>query len=213
MTEGLDSTYVAVKNTIKSGSRRPQRRRLPRPFTGDRVLRPFNLHAALGQALLYETSIANMPSGGGGGGGGSTSRAPASSSALYPFRNEAYEHHFLLGGSQVLLVTSRRVLLLEAPEFIETHNQLLRGEGGGGGGGAGGAGAAEVQGGQFLWQLPWEGLLAAELRWSQTAPGQAEGIVLHRKRRGGPENGVLHDLRLARSGQAQEVLAAIQACR
>ena len=49
---------------------------------------------------------------------------------------------------------------------------------------------------QVVWQLPWEGVLAVELAWHQQQPGlPPDGILLHRKRRGGRENGLLHDVR------------------
>ena len=74
---------------------------------------------------------------------------------------------------------------------------------------------SDVPGGDVTWQLPWEGLLAAEVAWHSQTPGlPPDGLILHRKRRGGPDNSILHDLR-CRPGtsQAQEVLATFQACR
>ena len=54
----------------------------------------------------------------------------------------------------------------------------------------------DVPGGEVIWQLPWEGLLAAELAWHQQQPGMPpDGILLHRKRRGGRENSLIHDVR------------------
>ncbi len=67
----------------------------------------------------------------------------------------------------------------------------------------------------MLWQLPWESVLAVEPAWHHKQPGlPPDGLLVHRKRKGGRENGLLHDVRCRpNSGQAQEVVAAIQACR
>ena len=137
VTEGIDSTYAAVKSSItNASSRRTGRRRLPRPFTGDilshpspfiyhcwrttrhyfsysgdRILRPFNLHSALGQTLLYETGMPQAPTlvpaalqrlGGGGGSGAKHGTGTVSSSAeVFPFRHDAYEQHFVMKAPKV----------------------------------------------------------------------------------------------------------------
>ena len=202
-----------MKSSILSISQRSlTRRRLPRPFLGDRVLKPFLLDAALGQALLYDSCV--NPSGllslnlgqiltgrrrrGGGGEG------PA-----YPFRSDLYEAHFVLNGAQVLVVTNRRLVLLDASDFVWLQKRVMSGQPQPLGS------TSDVPGGEIAWQLPWEGLLAAEVAWHSQTPGlPPDGIILHRKRRGGPESSILHDLRCRPgSSQAQEVLATIQACR
>ena len=111
VTEGLDSTYAAVKSSMTFAStRKTGRRRLPRPFTGDRILRPFNLHAALGQALLYETGMPQAPTlvpaalhrlGGAGGGANRMAGTVSSGAEVFPFRHDAYEQHFVMKSPQV----------------------------------------------------------------------------------------------------------------
>ena len=127
---------------------------------------------------------------------------------------------------QVLVITNRRVLLLDAQgkpslvsggmigplnpqplrvghldspsldlsaiDFIWLQGRVMTGEV---------AHVTDVPGGEVIWQLPWEGLLAAELAWHQQQPGMPpDGILLHRKRRGGRENSLIHDVR-CRSGR------------
>jgi hypothetical protein len=90
-------------------------------------LRPFNLHAALGQALLFETGMPQVPTlipaalqrlGDGGtakgGAGGPGGNGASNSVEAFPFRLDLYEFHFVMTGAQVLIITNRRLILLDA---------------------------------------------------------------------------------------------------
>lgn len=175
VAEGLDSTYTTVKSSVLAiGQRKLLRRRLPRPFSGDRILRPFNLDAALGQALLHEStaspsnpllsSVTQLLSSSGLGGG--KRKAAAAVGPAYPFRGDMYERHFILNGPQVLVITNRRLILLDASDFVWLQKRVMSGQ-------MGSSQISDVPGGEMIWQLPWEGLLAAELAWHQQQPGPA----------------------------------------
>ncbi|GIL66052.1 hypothetical protein Vafri_19599, partial [Volvox africanus] len=64
VTEGFDATRRNLTGVV-TGVRRQGvgRKRLQRAFTGDNVLRPFNLHTALGQALLHSVAAWMSPGG------------------------------------------------------------------------------------------------------------------------------------------------------
>ena len=56
VTEGIDSTYAAVKSSItNASSRRTGRRRLPRPFTGDILSHPSPSTIAGGPFITFPT--------------------------------------------------------------------------------------------------------------------------------------------------------------
>lgn len=109
---------------------------------GDRVLRPFSLHPALGQALLHCVAAWTAPSAPGalpGGPPGALGSGPSGSgpSALLSslgltlpgavaagrgagggrldLRRDRYEEHWALPGAVVLLLTDRRAMALQAP--------------------------------------------------------------------------------------------------
>ncbi len=91
---------------------------------GDHIIRPYSLHTALGQSLMYNTSLPavstsvlttginkqvlkRLVSSGKGRSSGSATREK-------PMINDCYEDHFLLPGGRVLMVTNKRVALIDA---------------------------------------------------------------------------------------------------
>lgn len=94
-------------------------------LAGDCVLMPFSLHAALGQALMHAASYPPATSSmlvsgltratlgrlAGLGPGGSGLRATANR----PLAADMYEEHFVLQGSRVLILTNKRVAIVNAP--------------------------------------------------------------------------------------------------
>jgi hypothetical protein len=110
---------------------------------GDGVLRPFNLHTALGQALMQASSLPPVsssllatglnrqvlsritagvvpPTGLSIGRmrlvpGSHTTAAMTSAGDLHPMAHDFYEHHFLLQQQMVMMITNCRVALIHAP--------------------------------------------------------------------------------------------------
>ncbi|GIL84699.1 hypothetical protein Vretifemale_13321, partial [Volvox reticuliferus] len=76
VTEGFDATRRNLTGAV-TGVRRQgvDRKRLQRAFTGDNILRSFNLHTALGQALLYSVAAWMSPGGVPSAGGGAAAAA------------------------------------------------------------------------------------------------------------------------------------------
>eukprot|EP00798_Chlamydomonas_sp_ICE-L_P025166 gene25166-10797_t len=122
VTEGMDATYSTMRSFVSSAPRRSGRKRLPRHFTGDRILEPFNLDMALGQALLQSAcypvsnSIHGMVS-------SSVGKLSRTESSMDPdqgpaFNLDLYEHHTVLPNKLVLMTTNIRLCMLLAPEFV-----------------------------------------------------------------------------------------------
>jgi len=117
------------------------------PPSGDGTLRPFSLHAALGQALLFASVLPDLgpaaaaagvgksvagQAGSSGSGSGSSSSSSSSvavsgRSTASAFSGDAYEEHFLLLGNHVLIITSRRLVMLLAPGGCHFCGLLLGG--------------------------------------------------------------------------------------
>ncbi|PNH00083.1 Vacuolar protein sorting-associated protein 13C, partial [Tetrabaena socialis] len=198
VTEGVDATRRNLTGAMMGaaasavGVRRlgVARKRLQRAFTGDNVLRPFSLHPALGQALLYSVAAWMGPLSKGGGGAGSGAEVGRSSGGLggalgssFSFaagalpssavrsaassrpdlRRDRYEEHWVLPRDVVLMITDRRVLAMQAPEFVALQSSVLSGET---------SHVTEVPAGDavVLWQLPWPDMLSAELAWHNQPP-------------------------------------------
>uniref|UniRef100_A0A7S3R138 Vacuolar protein sorting-associated protein 13 VPS13 adaptor binding domain-containing protein n=1 Tax=Dunaliella tertiolecta TaxID=3047 RepID=A0A7S3R138_DUNTE len=211
VTEGMDAQYRMLY-----GTRQTNRKRLPRPFTGDRMLRPFSLHPALGQALLHGAVLPESVASAMTVGlsrrllsrvvGTGNSAATTSNRSAAVFIGDAYEDHFLLPGDFVMLITTQRLILLEAPDFVALQLRVMSGEL---------AHVTEVPGGVVVWELRYKSMLTAELAWHQQIPGvPPDGVLVHRKARSQRDGMLVYDVRCRpNSHQAQELLQAINATR
>jgi hypothetical protein len=160
--EGFDASFARGRG----GELVLARRRLPRVVGGDGRLLPLVRDGsereaaveAVGQALLRASLLAAAAPGG------------AAGAAAHRSGVESYEEHFVLPRDGVALLTSRALLLVAAPGFAALDGAAEVGE----------PAPAEVPPGRLQWAVPWEDVLALELRWG--APGKyPDRVVVHRK--------------------------------
>jgi vacuolar protein sorting-associated protein 13A/C len=102
-TEGANAMRMKIASAIASEDQL-LRRRLPRVIGGDNLLRPYDSYKAQGQVILQLAETGSFVD-------------------LFKVRgkfalSDAYEDHFLLPKGRVLVVTHRRVLLLQQPSNI-----------------------------------------------------------------------------------------------
>ncbi|KAJ3675683.1 hypothetical protein LUZ60_004725 [Juncus effusus] len=151
-TEGAN----AVKNKISSvimAEEQLQRRRLPRVIGGDNLLRPFDEYKAAGQAILQLAECGTF----------------LGQVDLFKVRGkfaftDAYEDHFMLPKGKVLLVTHRRVLLLQQPSTQRRFNPARD--------------PCAV-----IWDVQWDDLMTMELqRGAKDHPGSLPSrLILYLK--------------------------------
>lgn len=102
-TEGANAVRMKIASAITS-EEHLLRRRLPRVIGGDNLLRPYDSYKATGQVILQLAESGSF----------------FGQVDLFRVRgkfafSDAYEDHFLLPKGKILLVTHRRVLLLQQP--------------------------------------------------------------------------------------------------
>uniref|UniRef100_A0A0E0NER2 C2 domain-containing protein n=1 Tax=Oryza rufipogon TaxID=4529 RepID=A0A0E0NER2_ORYRU len=106
-TEGANAVKMKISSAIMA-EEQLARRRLPRAIGGDSLLYPYDDHKAAGQAILqlaeYATFLGQVD--------------------LFKVRGkfastDAYEDHFMLPKGKILLITHRRVLLLQVPMMTQ----------------------------------------------------------------------------------------------
>ncbi|KAJ7980442.1 calcium-dependent lipid-binding family protein [Quillaja saponaria] len=105
-TEGANAVRMKIASAITSDEQL-LRRRLPRVIGGDNLLRPYNEYKAQGQVILQLAESSSF----------------FSQVDLFKVRgkfalSDAYEDHFLLPKGKILMVTHRRVILLQQPTNI-----------------------------------------------------------------------------------------------
>ncbi|KAJ6809713.1 uncharacterized protein M6B38_135830 [Iris pallida] len=110
-TEGANAVRMKIASAITS-EEQLLRRRLPRVVSGDNLLRPYNEYKATGQVILQLAES------------GAFFQVD-----LFKVRGkfaltDAYEDHFLLPKGKILLVTHRRVLLLQQPINIMAQRKF-----------------------------------------------------------------------------------------
>ena len=83
------------------------------------MLRPFSLHAALGQALLHKAQLSDASLSLAPGLPlhlvGRLVAGPAAGARSAAYLGDAYEDHFLLPQGHVLIITNRRIIMVNAP--------------------------------------------------------------------------------------------------
>lgn len=105
-TEGANAMRMKIASAITSDEQL-LRRRLPRVISGDNLLRPYNEYKAQGQIILQLAESGSF----------------LGQVDLFKVRGkfaltDAYEDHFLLPKGKILVVTHRRVILLQQPSNI-----------------------------------------------------------------------------------------------
>ncbi|XP_050216889.1 uncharacterized protein LOC126667840 isoform X2 [Mercurialis annua] len=105
-TEGANAMRMKITSAITS-EEQLLRRRLPRGISGDNLLRPYNEYKAQGQVILQLAESASF----------------FSQVDLFKVRgkfalSDAYEDHFMLPKGKIVMVTHRRVMLLQQPSNI-----------------------------------------------------------------------------------------------
>ncbi|XP_047337153.1 uncharacterized protein LOC124940662 [Impatiens glandulifera] len=111
-TEGANAMRMKIASAIASEDQL-LRRRLPRVISGDNLLRPYDEYKAQGQAILQLAESGSF----------------FSQVDLFKVRakfalTDAYEDHFLLPKGKILIVTHRRVLLLQQTSNIIGQRKL-----------------------------------------------------------------------------------------
>lgn len=111
-TEGANAVRMKIASAITS-EEQLVRRRLPRVISGDNLLRPYDEYKATGQVILQLAE----------------SGAFFGQVDLFKVRgkfalSDAYEDHFLLRKGKILLVTHRRILLLQQPVHIMAQKKF-----------------------------------------------------------------------------------------
>ncbi|XP_042475866.1 uncharacterized protein LOC122057714 isoform X2 [Macadamia integrifolia] len=111
-TEGANAMRMKIAAAITS-EEQLLRRRLPRVISGDNLLRPYDEYRAQGQVILQLAE----------------SGAFFGQVDLFKVRgkfalSDAYEDHFLLPKGKILVVTHRRVLLLQQPSNIMAQRKF-----------------------------------------------------------------------------------------
>ncbi|GAB4822342.1 hypothetical protein N2152v2_009388 [Parachlorella kessleri] len=173
-----------------------QRRRLPRAVGGEGRLQPIigsdgtDRQAridALGQALLKNTLL----------------NAPDATLKRRHEPTEAYEQHFVLVEDRVVILTSRGIMLVVAPNFAVLDGAAEIGEE---------LRVVDVPPGTREWCVPWGDLLTLELRWTSDDPN-ADRLIVHRKGKPGVQEteSLAHQLKcFPKTGQAAQIKLVTQ---
>ncbi|KAJ8645273.1 hypothetical protein MRB53_007021 [Persea americana] len=111
-TEGANAVRMKIASAITS-EEQLLRRRLPRVISGDNLLRPYDEHKAQGQVILQLAECGTF----------------FGQVDLFKVRGkfaltDAYEDHFLLPKGKILIVTHRRVLLLQQPSNVMAQRKF-----------------------------------------------------------------------------------------
>ncbi|WOH07393.1 hypothetical protein DCAR_0726823 [Daucus carota subsp. sativus] len=111
-TEGANAMRIKIASAIASEDQL-LRRRLPRVIGGDNLLRPYDLYKAQGQVILQLAESVSF----------------FRQVDLFKVRgkfalSDAYEDHFLLPKAKYLLVTHRRIILLQQASSIIGHKKF-----------------------------------------------------------------------------------------
>ncbi|KAJ8767440.1 hypothetical protein K2173_017484 [Erythroxylum novogranatense] len=105
-TEGANAMKMKIASAITS-EEQLLRRRLPRAIGGDNLLRPYNSYKANGQVILQLAESGSF----------------LGQVDLFKVRgkfalSDAYEDHFMLPKGKIVVVTHRRVMLLQQPSYV-----------------------------------------------------------------------------------------------
>lgn len=134
-TEGANAVRMKIASAITS-EEQLLRRRLPRVVGGDNLLHPYDEYKAQGQVILQLAESGSF----------------FSQVDLFKVRgkfalSDAYEDHFLLPKGKILVVTHRRVILLQQPSNIIAQRKF----------------SPARDPCSVLWEVLWDALVTMEL--------------------------------------------------
>ncbi|KAL6576075.1 hypothetical protein OROHE_000546 [Orobanche hederae] len=187
-TEGANAMRMKIASAIASEDQL-LRRRLPRVISGDNLIRPYDEKKAQGQAILQLAESGSF----------------FVQVDLFKVRGkfaltDAYEDHFPLPKGRIILVTHRRVLLLQQPSNLIAQKKFNP--------------ARDPC--SVLWDVAWDDLATMELihgkKDNHNAPPSRVILYLHSKLLDGKEQ--IRIIKCHRdSNQAFEVYSSIEQAR
>ncbi|KAJ8437020.1 hypothetical protein Cgig2_010365 [Carnegiea gigantea] len=135
-TEGANAMRMKIQAALTS-EEQLLRRRLPRVISGDNLLRPYDEYKAQGQVILQLAESGSF----------------LGQVDLFKVRgkfalSDAYEDHFMLPKGRVLIVTHRRVVLLQQPLSVVLHQKKF---------------SPAKDPCSILWDVLWDDLVTMEL--------------------------------------------------
>ncbi|KAL5782083.1 hypothetical protein ACOSP7_007112 [Xanthoceras sorbifolium] len=154
-TEGANAMRMKIASAITSDEQL-LRRRLPRVISGDNLLRPYEEYKAQGQVILQLAESGSF----------------FGQVDLFKVRgkfalSDAYEDHFILPKGKILVITHRRVILLQQPTNIMAQRKF----------------SPAKDPCSVLWDVRWDDLVTMELTHGkkdhQKAPPSRLVLYLH----------------------------------
>ncbi|XP_010679516.3 uncharacterized protein LOC104894866 isoform X2 [Beta vulgaris subsp. vulgaris] len=135
-TEGANAMRMKIQAALTS-EEQLLRRRLPRVISGDNLLKPYDEYKAQGQVILQLAESGSF----------------LGQVDLFKVRgkfalSDAYEDHFMLPKGRVFVVTHRRVVLLQQPLNIISHQRKF---------------SAAKDPCSVLWDVLWDDLITMEV--------------------------------------------------
>uniref|UniRef100_A0A1D1XLD7 Vacuolar protein sorting-associated protein 13C n=2 Tax=Anthurium amnicola TaxID=1678845 RepID=A0A1D1XLD7_9ARAE len=182
-TEGANAVKMKLASALTS-EEQLLRRRLSRAIGGDNLLRPYDEYKAMGQVILQLAE----------------SGAFLGQVDLFKVRgkfalSDAYEDHFLLPKGKILVVTHRRVLLLQQPINIGAQKKFNPARD-----------ACSV-----LWDVLWDDLVTMELAHGKNEQPKSPLLILYLKIRSFESKESTRVIECCRgSQQAIEVYSSIE---
>ncbi|KAM7278379.1 hypothetical protein ACFE04_005513 [Oxalis oulophora] len=138
-TEGANAMRMKIAAAITSDEQL-LRRRLPRAISGDNLLQPYDNYKAQGQVILQLAESGSF----------------FSQVDLFKVRgkfalSDAYEDHFLLPKGKILMLTHRRVILLQQPSGVIAQRKF----------------SPAKDPCSILWDIMWDDLATMELTYGK----------------------------------------------
>ncbi|XP_015689233.1 uncharacterized protein LOC102707936 [Oryza brachyantha] len=185
-TEGANAVKMKISSAIMA-EEQLLRRRLPRSIGGDSLLYPYDEHKAAGQVILqlaeYATFLGQVD--------------------LFKVRGkfastDAYEDHFMLPKGKILLITHRRILLLQVPMMTQRKFNPAKDPC------------------SVIWDVLWDDLVTVEMtHGKKDAPGSLPSkLILYLKAKPTNCREVVRSVKCNRgSDQATQVYSSIERAR
>ncbi|XP_043726204.1 uncharacterized protein LOC122672780 isoform X2 [Telopea speciosissima] len=184
-TEGANAMRMKIASAITS-EEQLLRRRLPRVISGDNLLRPYDEYRAQGQVVLQLAECG----------------AFFGQVDLFKVRgkfalSDAYEDHFLLPKGKILVVTHRRVLLLQQPFHIVAQRKF----------------SPARDPCSVLWDVLWDDLMTTEMKHGKKdhPSSPPSRLILHLRTRCMELKDHTHVIKCSRdTQQALEIYSSIE---
>ncbi|KAK3157946.1 hypothetical protein QOZ80_2AG0130600 [Eleusine coracana subsp. coracana] len=186
-TEGANAVKMKISSAIMA-EEQLLHRRLPRAIGGDSLLYPYDEHKAAGQAILHLAECATF----------------LGQVDIFKIRGkfastDAYEDHFLLPKGKILLITHRRILLLQVPLMTQRKFNPAKDPC------------------SVIWDVLWDDLVTVEMtHGKKDAPGSLPSkLILYLKAKPSNSKEVVRLVKCNRgSDQATIIYSAIdKACK